>query len=252
MDRYYPVVHADGRRHLDGTLPFYEWLEGSLDRNDLVLNVGAGPTPPEAFRHMRGKVHRLVSVDPDPVVLTNTDLDEAFVNDGVRLPFPDGTFDAAYSDWTLEHVDLPKPFLAEVYRVLKPGASFWFRTPNRLHYISTIAALTPHWFHRLVVRPAFGGVATHDPWPTHYRMNCPRRLRKLLRNAGFAEVELRTIESYPGYLKFNAIAFLTGIAYERPVNRFIALSGFRHFILGRAHKPSTAISAGTAKSSCGS
>ena len=103
----------DGTRTLDGTKPFYDWFLSGIDGpNAVVLNVGAGPTPSPAMRRLRGRVKRLVGVDPDPVVKTNTDLDEAHVNDGVHLPFPEASFDAVYSDWTLEHVPEPIPFLA--------------------------------------------------------------------------------------------------------------------------------------------
>lgn len=39
-----------------------------------------------------------------------------------RLPFADGAFDAAFLCWILEHVADPAPVLAEVHRVLQPGA----------------------------------------------------------------------------------------------------------------------------------
>ena len=51
---------------------------------------------------------------------------------GDRLPFADGAFASAFSNSVLEHIpDLP-PVLAEVNRVLRPGARFVITTPSHL------------------------------------------------------------------------------------------------------------------------
>lgn len=240
LDAYYPLL-PDGIRKLDGTKPFYDWFLSGIDAaNAVVLNVGAGPTPTPPMRCLRGRVKRLVGVDPDPIVHTNTDLDEAHVNDGIHLPFADESFDAVYSDWTLEHVPEPIPFLQEVHRVLKPGASYWFRTTNLGHYMTFVSARTPQWFHRLVANRARAlPKDEHDPWPTRYQMNTPKSLRRAMLLAGFDSAEVRTIESWPAYLAFNPLAFRAGIVYERLVNRFQGLSRFRLIMMGRAQKALT-------------
>jgi len=180
-------------------------------------------------------VGRLVGVDIDPIVMTNEDLDEAHVGDGVSLPFPDGEFDIAYSDWTVEHVDQPVPFLREVRRVLKPGGEFFFRTTNRGHYVTTVAAHTPHWFHKLIAnRVRDLGSEDHEPWPTYYRMNSPAVARRNLQVAGFNEIGIELIEPYPVYLVFSPLAFRAGIAYERIVNRWRWAARFRLILIARA------------------
>lgn len=237
LDTYYPLT-PEGIRFRNSTKLFYDWFLGGIDaRNAVVLNVGAGPTPPSPARCLKGKVKRVVGVDPDPVIRSNTDLDEAHVNDGVHLPFDDDTFDTAVSDWTLEHVSEPEPFLREIVRVLKPGASFWFRTSNRWHYVIMASALTPHWFHRLVANRARTLPSdAHEPWPTRYRMNTPAALRKALAGAGFETVAIKMIEAEPAYMLFSPLAFRLGVRYERLVNRSGWLSRFRLIMLGRARK----------------
>jgi ubiquinone/menaquinone biosynthesis C-methylase UbiE len=247
LDRYYPML-PDGIRVKDGTMPFINWMLSSIDPpNALVLNVGAGPTPSPAFRRLRGRVARLIGVDPDPVVLTNQDLDEAYVNNGIDLPFPDNQFDAVYADWTVEHVDRPVAFLAEIRRVLKPGCSFWFRTTNLRHYVTLVSAHTPQWVHRLVANRARALPKDwHDPWPTRYRMNTPRRARQVLIEAGFEKVEFRMVESVPNYLNFSALLFRAGVAYERLVNRGERFAPFRLIMIGSAFKPHVANTSRTA------
>lgn len=236
MDRFYPIG-PDGRRARDGTYPFYDWIVANVGSEAVVLNVGAGPTPVEPERWLRGRVGTLVGVDPDPVVHTNTDLDEAHVNNGTTLPFADERFDAVYSDWTLEHVAIPAPFLAEIYRVLKPGGSFWFRTVNRLHYVTLVSAMTPHWFHNLVANRARAlPEGTHEPWPTHYRLNRESTLRRRLSRAKFRNIEIRMVEPQPRYMVFHPAAFMAGVSYERLVNRSEAMRPFRQIVLGRAER----------------
>jgi SAM-dependent methyltransferase len=50
--------------------------------------------------------------------------------DGARVPFPSGYFGSAISNSVLEHIPHVQDVLAEVQRVLKPGALFLFCVPN--------------------------------------------------------------------------------------------------------------------------
>lgn len=50
--------------------------------------------------------------------------------DGGRMPFPDGYFAGALSNSVLEHIPHVEEVLAEVGRVLQPGAPFVFCVPN--------------------------------------------------------------------------------------------------------------------------
>lgn len=228
FQRFYP---GDLR---DGSKAFYGWLRESLRPEMRVLNLGAGPATGSAVRAIRGEVAAVVGADPDPVVLRNDELDEARVIEGERLPFPDGAFDLVYADYVLEHVERPAPFLAETRRVLKPGGSFFFRTPNRRHYVALISRCTPHWFHLLVANRARGLPAdAHDPWLTHYRLNSVRAIEAAGRAAGFRMFEFRLFEPEPSYLMFHPIAFLLGVGYERAVNSTRLLSGLRANIFGR-------------------
>jgi len=62
---------------------------------------------------------------------------------GENLPFPDATFDVAYSAYMLEHTADPVRVLSEALRVVKPGGYLHFELPNYLtpfegHYMAIV------------------------------------------------------------------------------------------------------------------
>jgi SAM-dependent methyltransferase len=232
--KYYPDVSWSG------TLIFYGWLRSFILPEFVVLNIGAGPTADDQhkIKSLKGEVQKVVGADIDPVVLDNEDMDESFLIENDTLPFPNNTFDMAWADYVLEHVEKPEVFFCEIYRVLKPGASFFFRTPNKYHYVSLIGWLTPHWFHELVANRLGVGLsdAIHKPYPTYYKLNSKGDIAKYSKSTGFQEIELRFVEAEPSYLTFHSIPFLAGVMYERMVNRFEGLSGIRANTFGRLKK----------------
>jgi SAM-dependent methyltransferase len=231
FERYYP------NNYKDGTFQFYSWLRSYLQPDFVALNVGAGPSSDNGIRSLKGEVSKVVGVDIDKEVINNDDLDEAIVIKHNRLSFPDGTFDLAWSDYVLEHIDKPEIFFKEIYRILKPEASFFFRTPNKFHYVSLISNASPHWFHKLVANKARGlSDEAHEPYPTYQRLNSKKTITKHSKEAGFREIELRFVEAEPSYLKFHALPFSMGVLYERIVNSSDRFSGIRANIFGRLEK----------------
>ena len=229
--KFYP----DGSK--DGTLIFYNWLRQCIKSDYVVLNVGAGLTADVKIKSLRGEVKQVIGVDIDKEVLKNKDLDKSFVVEKNNFPFDNNFFDLAWADFVLEHIEDPAGFLKEINRVLKPGASFFFRTPNRFHYVSLIASLTPHWFHELVAnRVRCLPQDAHEPYETLYRFNTKRNILKNSYSAGFRNIEIKFVEADPSYLVFHPAAFLLGVAYERFVNSFGFCSAARANIFGRLEK----------------
>lgn len=229
--KYYP------NESTNGTALFYEWIRQYSGKNFTVLNLGAGLTADSKIKSLKGEVREVVGVDIDPEVLTNKDLDRAFVINNNRIPFEDNYFDLAWADYVMEHVENPANFLSETWRVLKPGASFFFRTPNMYHYVSLLSRMTPHWFHELVANRARRMPAdAHEPYPTRYLFNNNTKVRNGARVAGFSQVELKFVETEPSYLLFHPLAFKLGVAYERTVNRYEYLYHLRANIFGRLQK----------------
>lgn len=210
--------------HRDPLPVFLQMLERHLRPTDQVLELGAGAGLNNHYA-LKGKVRRIVGVDVDPRVRENPLLDEGVEGDVCRLPFADCSFDVAFCIYVLEHIAEPSRFVAEVRRVLKPGGLFLALTPNRHHYVSLAARCTPTWFHKWY--NARRGRHEADTFPTFYRMNSRKELRKQFTAAGFAFRQCSMIETQPNYLTFCTPAFLMGAAYERLVNSLRLLAGFR-------------------------
>lgn len=101
-------------------------LLAELEGDVLEVGAGTGANLPH-YRHAT----RVVAVEPDPSMAkrigpkaAHASVPVEVVDAGVeRLPFPDGSFDAAVSTFVLCSVAEPATALAEVRRVLRPGGT---------------------------------------------------------------------------------------------------------------------------------
>ncbi len=199
----------------------------------LDLGAGAGIVPEMNFR---GLAQRVCGVDPDPRVVQNPNLDEGRVGRGEELPFDDASFDLVTADNVLEHLDDPVRVFSEVARVLRPGGRFLAKTPNRWHYMPLLARFTPLAFHRYVNR--IRGRACEDTFPTRYRANTPADLERSAARSGLRLMHVWRVECRPEYLRFNALTYMVGWAWERAVNLVPGLARFRVLLIAEMEKPS--------------
>jgi SAM-dependent methyltransferase len=86
------------------------------------------------------------------------------VGDAMALDFPDGAFDVVVCSHVYEHVPDAARMMAEIYRVLKPGAVCYFAAGNRLawnepHYGLPLLSVLPRRLAHLYIRLA--GKAQH-------------------------------------------------------------------------------------------
>jgi len=107
------------------------WVIGETDLGENVLEVGPGPGL--VTKLLQARTRALTSIEIDPAMAAS--LQSRVAQSGVRvvegdatdMPFPDASFSAALSLTMLHHVpseDLQDRLLAEVHRVLQPGAFF--------------------------------------------------------------------------------------------------------------------------------
>jgi SAM-dependent methyltransferase len=233
MDRTWYPEHAD---NWDDAL-FREVIERRLRPEFHVLDLGAGVgiVPQMNFR---GAVARVCGIDPSERVHENPYLDEAKQAFGEEIPYADAQFDLVFSDNVLEHLPQPEQVFREVHRVLKPGGLFLAKTPNRRHYVATLARLTPHRAHQFV--NALRGRAREDTFPTCYRANTPGSIRALAERSGMRVLECQLIEGRPEYLRLSPFTYVFGWLYERIVNATRLLAPFRCVLVAVLEKPPAA------------
>lgn len=188
MERMRPEVGAGGFSRFDGTLQFFLRVSALLRPDMTVVDLGAGrgasyeESSPwrRSILVMKGRVREVIGLDIDPVVAENPTLDRYYVIEpGGTLPLESSSVDMIVSDWTLEHVDDPEPFAAEVTRVLKPGGWLCARTPRKWSVTGLFARLVPNALHTHVLRFVQPTRKSQDVFPVRYRMNTPADLKRL-------------------------------------------------------------------------
>jgi hypothetical protein len=78
---------------------------------------------------------------------------------------------------------------------------------------------------------------SHDPYPTRYRLNSRRAVRRHAARAGLAVETLRLIEKEPSYGMSSRVLFLTFMVYERIINSTELLRDLRSTLLAVLRKP---------------
>ena len=156
-----------------------------------VLDAGCGRASP--LKPFRARIARFVGADIHAPSEPLAYLDEFLAVDlcASTEPFEPGTFDVILMNFTLEHFDDPAIVLAHLRRALRPGGRLVATTVNRRHpfvraYLGLPAVLrgraqrwvksTPADAHRLV------GAC-----------NDPATIRRMLREAGFVDDRLHTV-----------------------------------------------------------
>ncbi len=197
-----------------------------------VLDLGCGR------KTVLGPVARTavtVGVDPDLETLARNDvLSHRVLGSGDRLPFKDATFSLVLSTFVVEHLDRPSLVVSEVRRVLRPGGTFVFLTPNAWNYTSWIIRAVPQRWHPKLARSMWGRDRA-DTFPTRYRMNTPSRVRAIMREAGLREERL-ILNGDPTYVVFNDASFKLACLVERALE-LPRLAWARVHILGVFRKP---------------
>lgn len=172
----------------DSAHPFFVTAQALAARATLVAEVGCGrgalvdaTTPAAALQDLRGAGRCVVGIDIDPAGAANPVLDEfRLIGPDGRWPFADGSVDLAVSDFVLEHVTDPEPFVAELVRTLRPGGVFLARTVNRYSLLALAARLVPNRAHARALEVVQPGRWAEDVFPTRYFMNTRRALARLL------------------------------------------------------------------------
>ena len=143
-----------------------------------VLDIGCGAGLNS--RALSAKGHTVVGVDISREAIRKyrasgfegevCDLEKGF-------PFPDSSFDLVFSSEVIEHLQDPLRMLGESERVLKPGGRFVLSTPNSAFLVYRFLGL-------------FGKTVADLQHPKHLQFFSLRGLARLIREAGFVQIEI--------------------------------------------------------------
>ncbi len=141
---------------------------------------------------------------------------EIFQGELAEAAFPDNHFDLVTARHLIEHIADPKPFIREIFRILKPGGTMVLITPNS-------QALGRGWF---------GTNWYANEVPRHLILFAPGNLRQLATQAGFQTVAMRTSSSPKIFLNsWDYLTHNTGKpSKHRKIRRFLA----RAYVLAAA------------------
>jgi SAM-dependent methyltransferase len=205
--RFFPEANLSGFSHVDGTVEFFNQIAAVLRPTDVVLDFGAGRgeiLTEDTVEYRRGlsqlvgRCAHLDGCDIDPVVLENPFLDDSrLVEKGKRLPYADNRFDVIVSRYVFEHVEDPEFVAHELLRITKPGGLIAAITPNKWGFIGVGARIVPNRFHIAVLAHSQAERKPEDVFPTHYKLNTLRDLRKWF--GAEAEIFVTRKASEPAY-----------------------------------------------------
>ena len=212
---------------------FRNELLKKINHKFIILDLAAGAGIVKEM-NFKGTVKEVHGIDLDKRVLENKYLDFPVVGNCENLPYEDNKFDLIFCDNLLEHLEHPKKVFSEINRVLKNDGIFFFKTPNKYHYMPLISHFTPHSFHRWYNN--LRGRDYDDTFPTFYRANSRGNIKHLTNNLSLKISKISLIEGRPEYLKIHPILYLMGLLYERIVNSISFLNFARILLIGELKK----------------
>jgi SAM-dependent methyltransferase len=183
-----PEASIGGYSAFDGTIEFYGRVKSLVHSQMRVVDFGAGRGAwfeddqsryRREMRLLRGSVLEVIGCDVDEAVLSNRAVDRALIiRPQTRLPFEDSSMDMVVADYVFEHIADPAWLAGEFGRILKPGGWICARTPTRYNYVSVAARFIPNLKHARLLRHVQPGRKAEDVFPTVYRLNSRRSIRK--------------------------------------------------------------------------
>jgi ubiquinone/menaquinone biosynthesis C-methylase UbiE len=133
---------------------------------------------------------------------------------GHSWPIEDTSVNLILCDSVLEHLPEPRHLFLEARRVLVPGGFLCIRTTNILGYVGAASRLVPNRLHAVLLSRLQGSRKVEDVFPTLYKCNTIRSIRREMANHGFRSA-VHGHTSEPSYLSFSKFAYAVGVLHQR-------------------------------------
>jgi len=171
-----------------------------------VLDAGCG-NGNYVIDEFRSQIDWAAGVDADTMsTRNNICLDEIKYSNLENIPYPDNEFDIVISAWVAEHLKNPEKVFHEIFRVLKKGGTLIMVTPNAHCWLVGLKKILGNgWINKSVNKLIYGR-KNIDVFPTFYRFNDAKNIKKMLTGIGYQKIAI-TLNYDPGYTSFNQISF---------------------------------------------
>ena len=198
-----------------GTLLAFAGLNGRARLRVLDAGCGAGP----GLRYL--DAHGYLAFGSDLVeyplraareLAPSARLAQCNLDQG--LPYAENSFDGILLSEVIEHVRDARALLSECWRVLRGGGAVVLTTPNLWD------ARRP--FYRLV-----GRVWSGDTDPTHVELFSPRTLARVLREAGFAGVNVGAGFKPLAWISSRRLRLRVAIPYPPLIGNTLIARGYK-------------------------
>ena len=175
------------------------------------LDVGCGwhfdwRWEPEREKAMLSKAN-VVGLDPDwQAVSRHRTITRRTVGTVEALPFASESFNLVTANVVVEHLEHPALAFAEIFRVLKSGGCFMFRTPSARSYFVRIARVLPQSVKIFLASKVIENRDPVDIYPAHYRANTPDEIAQICKVVGFREMDVTVTKARGILAKVPALA----------------------------------------------
>jgi ubiquinone/menaquinone biosynthesis C-methylase UbiE len=180
----------------------------------LVVDIGGGRRC--VFAKHRRSAAKIVGVDISAEELShNEDVDDRIVADATkRLPFESDSVEIVCSRSVVEHLENLDGFLAETYRVLRPGGLTVSLFPSKNAPYALIKRTLPHGVGRKLLHFIRPGAKNFLGFRTYYDQCTLPSMKQALTRHGFEVIETRVCYYQADYFEFFLPLYLINVAYE--------------------------------------
>ncbi len=152
-----------------------------------------------------------------------------------KLPFPDESFMLITANVVVEHLEDPKLAFAEIRRVLVPGGTFLFHTPNANGYITAVNRYLPARIKKFAAK-VLDGRDSEDVYPTFYRCNTEESIHRAATAIGLKVNRVLHVPTTATFARILPIAALELLWIRATMMQ--SLVHCRTNIIGLLHKAS--------------
>jgi SAM-dependent methyltransferase len=204
-----------------------ESLRGFDQDEVTALDIGCGHGFDDDValqRSIANRVHQFVGIEPDtdiPPPPYFTEMHRSSLEEAAELT--PGSVHVAYATFVLEHLNDPEAFLRKIHECLVPGGVFWAFTVDARHPFTVASKL----MERLGLKGFYlntlrgrRGVERYENYPTVYRINSPRQVRRF--SGRFFSTECASLLR-PGQMDYYLPRFARG-----PAHLLERVAGFLH------------------------